>query len=984
MIIKTLPFILIAILFSSCTQNLFEYQPDIPNGGHIIALSKDQANDNKIIAASATGGLFISSDAGNDWSHVSTLSVFEMNDVKICPSNSNIVLATCSRDLRVNNGGGIWRSTDGGATWSKPPTSVYSRFGTPVPGHGFGICFEPAPSSRVYVGTENGIAVSNDYGATWTYDPIFTFFTVQTAAVLAKPGGTALAATSFGIYKTTNGGVNWTLITSSIISTHSTRALCYSPLNFNNVFVTDDGYNIFYSGDFGGSWKAINSPGGKNREPFVRCTTENAVIFGAQAKVTYLYFGGGVDCFYKILPNAEVNNSNIFFGNDWVKMDVDHTDPSDIVFNSNGNPILLSGDGGVQNTTTNGNSWHYTGGGHHGLNALQVNEATAQENYVQGKRDFIYFGTQDNYLWASPDGGHSWTSTGNEGHSIQTRRRSVQDLGNLMVFTLDDSVSQRSCKQLYDSVSDWPEVPVRAGDPVLVFEGDLLDPAPRNRFIQTSFVKGFIARTRISFDHYNFNNTLNGGAKWNTIGSMSYAPTAQYPKISNSGEPVVYQPVSTSATTKNGFPKVGLMKLINTNRVTEGTVIDAGGNGFGSLGTYPTEFKWYNPFAVNPTDPDGVVIADIEDSTVKFTMDGGQNWYPNYRLTDLITNNGQINFYQTIGCCPRILVSCISYNPDNPDQIAIGTTVNGIFFTWDKGSVWYKLDNTDQITNVSSITFYFDGTILVSAYGRGLWKFKPQKSSTFTTFLFPGQKYIGPQLVDLGKKTIHPMGSPGKAGIGANGLQIVASADTGLTISRVIQQQSTILNIKVLGKDTLHRERIPLELKLPDPKTLSSFYHLLSKDPIATLPVRAVLYDNNNQVTAFVVSELPYRIYAPDELVVKENTNPYVHVLDDSLNAVMSLKQEESYYLKGDHFTPSTKDTSSLVQIFLGGQLKAKVPVDSNGIFLTPIDVDAHYGAGVQIKVIQKAHDHPVQITYFVAVERPYDEDKKNMKRTSK
>ena len=116
MIIKTSPFILIAILFSSCTQNLFEFQPDIANGGRIIALSKDPANDNRIIAASATGGLFISSNAGNDWSHVSTLSVFEMNDVKICPSNSKIVLATCSRDLRVNNGGGIWRSTDEGAT----------------------------------------------------------------------------------------------------------------------------------------------------------------------------------------------------------------------------------------------------------------------------------------------------------------------------------------------------------------------------------------------------------------------------------------------------------------------------------------------------------------------------------------------------------------------------------------------------------------------------------------------------------------------------------------------------------------------------------------------------------------------------------------------------------------------------------------------------------------------------------------------------
>jgi hypothetical protein len=165
---------------------------------------------------------------------------------------------------------------------------------------------------------------------------------------------------------------------------------------------------------------------------------------------------------------------------------------------------------------------------------------------------------------------------------------------------------------------------------------------------------------------------------------------------------------------------------------------------------------------------------------------------------------------------------------------------------------------------------------------------------------------------------------------------------------------------------------------------MSSFYHQLENDPIADLPIRAMVYDNEHQVTAFVVSELPYRVYAPDELRVKENKNPYVHILDDSLNGVIALKQNELFYLKGDHFMPTTSDTSSLVQIFFNEVLKEKASVDSNGIFLLPIRIDAGYGAGVRIKVIQNVNSHPVQVIYFVAIERPFDEDEKNARHTVK
>lgn len=964
----------IVIFLTSCSKNLFEFQPNINNGGRIVALDKDPYNDNKIIAAAPTGGIFISTSKGSSWTHIN-LPVFEMVDVKFCPTNSNIVIATSTRDLKVNNGGGIWRSTDGGNTWSKPPTSVYVKTGVNTPSHGYGISFEPGQSSRVYVGTEYGVAISNDDGATWTYNTIYPYYQIKVYDVLAGKNGLAIAATSNGIYRTTNGGVNWSYVT-SILATASTRSLCYSTLNNNNVFIAADGYKIFYSGDFGATWKEINSPGGKNREPFIRFTSQPSHVLGVPVNISYLYYGNGVDFYRKIIPNADNNNGNVFFDNGWVQLSEDHSDPSDIIFDNAGNSLLLSGDGGVFNTSGVGSTWHYTGGGSHGLNALQINEAAAQENLQNGKKDYIYFGTQDNQLWTSLDGGGTWNSYGNEGHSIQVKRRAILSQGNLMTFALDDSVGQYYCNQGYTNVGDWQEVAVRAGDPVSVQEGDILDPNPRDRFIQLSFTKGgYIGNRLITLDRYYFRNTLNGGGNWNTIGVMTYAPTAQYPKISNDGEPTVYQPYFAGSSTKNGFDKIGLVKLSQTNRTTMGLLENADANGFGSLGIFTTEFKWYNVFAVNPTNPDNAMIADIENSTINITNDGGKNWYPNYRLTELINNNGSINFYETIDCCPKILVTCISYNPDNTSQIAIGTRENGIFFTWDGGNVWYKLDNTTQITNVSSIVFYFDGNILVSTYGRGLWKFKPVKSTT-STLLFPyySQVYRGAKLIDFisGKASI--LGNPHKAGIGSGDRLLATIRDTSLTIPKIISQGIQSINALPVNMDTLIPQREMIKLNFPESTIIGDILKKLAGENLTASIVRAVIYNNQNQVTGLIVSIDPYKIFRPGELTMKDNTNPYINILDDSLNAVTALNSGNPFYIKGVNFIPGETKPNAPVQIYIDGTLyKDSVPVSPDGSFLIQVTAGISGRRGVSIMVNQIDPNKPIKIIKTIALQREFE-----------
>src|SRR5260370_26034569 len=141
------------------------FQPNIKWGGRTVAIDVSPANTATAIPATESGGLFLTTDSGTTWSHVDSLPPFRMSDVKFAPSNSQIVIASAWADSRTTNGGGIWRSVDGGATWQKPATSnppCSTRAST------WGISFAPN-AADVFVGTDCGIAVSHHLGATCTH-----------------------------------------------------------------------------------------------------------------------------------------------------------------------------------------------------------------------------------------------------------------------------------------------------------------------------------------------------------------------------------------------------------------------------------------------------------------------------------------------------------------------------------------------------------------------------------------------------------------------------------------------------------------------------------------------------------------------------------------------------------------------------------------------------------------------------------------------
>ena len=91
-------------------------------GGRIHSIQVHPIDSNEIIIVTEVGGLWKTENGGKKWFHLNNLLAVLANDVAYAPDGKSVI-CTLRRDNRVNNGGGIWLSSDGGSTWSKPSTA---------------------------------------------------------------------------------------------------------------------------------------------------------------------------------------------------------------------------------------------------------------------------------------------------------------------------------------------------------------------------------------------------------------------------------------------------------------------------------------------------------------------------------------------------------------------------------------------------------------------------------------------------------------------------------------------------------------------------------------------------------------------------------------------------------------------------------------------------------------------------------------------
>jgi photosystem II stability/assembly factor-like uncharacterized protein len=88
-----------------------------------VSITVKPGDTRHMLVASETGGLFRTSDGGNNRQHLSSLPSYQVHDLAYAHSNPDIVIAVSLAAYKHNNGP-IWRSTYGGNTWSQPAGSI--------------------------------------------------------------------------------------------------------------------------------------------------------------------------------------------------------------------------------------------------------------------------------------------------------------------------------------------------------------------------------------------------------------------------------------------------------------------------------------------------------------------------------------------------------------------------------------------------------------------------------------------------------------------------------------------------------------------------------------------------------------------------------------------------------------------------------------------------------------------------------------------
>jgi len=253
------------------------------SGGRIAAVAGSASDPNLYYVGTAGGGVWKTTNGGQTWQAVfEDQHVSAIGAVAIDPNNNDVVYAgTGETNPRndVSYGDGLYKTTDGGKTWS--------NVGLGGTRHIARILIDPRNSSHVIAGAlgdvfgdseDRGVYVSNDGGKTW----------IKTLYVNAKSGASDLAMDmqhtnvvyagmwefrrepwtfhsggEGGLYKSTDGGRNWTRLTGHGLPEGVTGriGLAVAPSNGNRVYamIESDKGVLWRSEDGGTNWTMTSS-----------------------------------------------------------------------------------------------------------------------------------------------------------------------------------------------------------------------------------------------------------------------------------------------------------------------------------------------------------------------------------------------------------------------------------------------------------------------------------------------------------------------------------------------------------------------------------------------------------------------------------------------------------------------------------------------------------------------------------------------------
>lgn len=382
-------------------------------GGRTRALVIDNQNGDTLYAGSTTGGIFISRDGGNNWDKVATLDASLAISAATQAPNGDLYFATGSQfdgggqGWRLHPGGGIYKSTDRGETWSvldaTRPNDMMQDNLSQEWAFVNDILADPNNSNNIYAATSTGFYYTTDGGQSWS-KPSFSppAVNVGECQSLQFSGDNSRLYIGFGSQfvwtdNPTSGPYNQSVHSPS----YRRQKIATTPANPDVVYVA----TVNTNGSYDGIWKSVNK--GEDFDPIdpvAPLTSPSWDLFGEKRDGTL----GGGQGYYDLAFNVDPQDENRFFiggvqqwrfdGN-WTRATVEfrspqlfnfyvHADKHNIEWDPNNpNIMYVVSDGGVSKSLDAGVTY------------FDVNRDYATTQFygiATSKQGYVLGGTQDN------------------------------------------------------------------------------------------------------------------------------------------------------------------------------------------------------------------------------------------------------------------------------------------------------------------------------------------------------------------------------------------------------------------------------------------------------------------------------------------------------------------------------------------------------------------------------------------------------------
>lgn len=651
--------------------------------GRTTGLAQPAGQPATLYASTAAGGLWRTTDSGATWT---PLTDFEASlsggAVLLDPNDANTIwFATGEGNFTSTSSGvfgtpmypgaGVLKSTNGGMTWTI--SNDFSPNGIRR------LALHPSDSTRLYAAGQSGCYLSTDAGATFTLITTGGIPSNGPASdVVVDPNDASRVFCAFysdGIYRTEDGGTSWTVLDDGISTSPGRVALAIAPSDSNIMLagIAENSGDLFVSTDAGDSWSRANG-GVPLGYCGGQCVWDNAVGFDAtNANVMY---AGGISTYRSQDGGATWDTiPNVGSGV--------HVDQH-FVLSPTANEVFLANDGGIYRSTDQGESFTQWAGGMDTSQYYAICRHSTDDDWAMG-------GTQDNGTHRRLNLGWQQVLGGDGGMCMTGPPGSDVVIGEFQGHAMRRSSNGgNSWGDAEDGIGDSeprPWIGVMAPDPS----------DRNNMWTTTNDIYRSLDAKATAWVRVGDNVRCDPAAGCLSASSISVAPS------DSNTVWIAFRAQGAIPPFTPGTPG-GVLRTNNALDATP-TWTDVTG------ATFP--LRSIRQIRVHPDTPTTayVVFTGTGTERIRKTIDDGATW------TDVTGDH------------PAIPINDLMIDADNPGTLLSATDL-GVYRSDDDGTTWYGF--SDGLPRSPAMFFTYNrssGKLRVGTHGRSMWDFVPSATS---------------------------------------------------------------------------------------------------------------------------------------------------------------------------------------------------------------------------------------------------------------